>query len=159
MCLYRAGRQHGALVEARARLRRLGAGDEKHPWATLVLAHATLEQDEPQAIRLYEAAAEGFVRSKEAEGEVVARQNLRNAYHRRGAFDVAGRQVERALAVAEASKKPLTVARASVLQASHLIETGGDLGRAHRALLRAQRAAFPDGPIGLRRAILFKQPR
>ena len=35
------------------------------------------------------------------------------------------------------------------------IETDGDVGRAHRALLRAERLAFPGGPIGLRRSILF----
>lgn len=155
LCLFRVGAQHGALAEARSRLRRLGAGGEEQPWPTLVLAHATVEADEAQAIRLYEAAAAGFARTKEAEGEVVARQNLRNIYQRRGDLDSAWRQVERALVVAEASKQPLTLARASVLEASHLIGTGGDLGRAHRALLRAEDLVFPDGPLGLRRSILY----
>jgi hypothetical protein len=147
--------RHGALPEARARLRRLGAGGVEHPWATLVLAHATIEQDETQAITLYEAAAEGFVRSREAEGEVVARNNLRIIYHRRGATVASRTQVERAMAAAEASREPVTMARASVLQAGHLIETGGDLARAHGALIRAERLAFPNAPIGLRRSILF----
>src|SRR5688572_33109420 len=61
LCLYRVGERDGLFPQARARLRRLGAGGEEHPWATLVLAHATLTQDEPRALRLYEAAAEGFV--------------------------------------------------------------------------------------------------
>ena len=42
--------------------------------ATLVLGPATLNDDEPQAARHYEAAAEAFQRIAEAEGEVIARQ-------------------------------------------------------------------------------------
>src|SRR5688572_29726963 len=83
LCVYRAGRQNGQLGEARRRLRQLGAGHIEHPWATLVLGHATFEAYESQAISLYELAAAGFVRSREAEGEVIARQNLRNMYHLR----------------------------------------------------------------------------
>ena len=45
--------------------------------------------------------------------------------------------------------------RASVLEAAHILESGGDVGRAHRALLRAERFAFPAAPIALRRAVLF----
>jgi CHAT domain-containing protein len=155
LCIHRTGLQNNALPEARKRLRALGAGDDDHAWATLVLAHATLNDDEAAAIRLYEAAAQGFVRRRDAEGEVIARQNLRILYRRRGQADAAARQVALALAAAEASKQPLIVARASVLDASHLIETGGDVGRARRVLLRAERLAFPGAPIGLRRAILF----
>jgi CHAT domain-containing protein/tetratricopeptide (TPR) repeat protein len=119
-----------------------------------VLAHATFEQFETEAISLYELAAEGFIRSGEPGGEIVARQNLRNMYRLRGSFDAARRQVERAEAVAEASGEPLTIARASVMLAEQAIETGGDVGRAHRALVRARHQAFPGAPIGLRRAIL-----
>jgi CHAT domain-containing protein len=155
LCLYRAGVRHDRLDEARTRLRALGGGRPEHPWATLVLAYATQQQDERQAIALYEMAAEGFVHARDAEGEVLARHNLRNAYWRRGNVDAARQHVERALASAEASKQPLVVARADVLEAAHLIESGGDLGRAWRALKRAERIAFPAGPIGLRRTILF----
>ena len=155
LCLYRVGSQHGRLAEARDRLRRLGAGGAAHPWATLVLGHATLDGDEAGAITHYETAADGFVRAREPEGEVVARQNLRNLYRRRGAVAAAARQVALATAAAEQSKAPLDIVRASVLEAGHLLDTGGDVGRAHRVLLRAERLAFPGAPIGLRRAILF----
>ena len=147
--------QRGLRAAARARLRELGGGDATHPWPTLVLAHATLDDDAATAIRLYEAAAAGFAGQREAEGEVIARQNLRILYQRRGAHAAAAQQVELAVAAAEASALPLTIARASVLQAGHLTETGGDVGAARLALLRAERHAFPDGPISLRRAILF----
>ena len=46
------------------------------------------------------------------------------------------------------------MARAAVLEASHAIETGGDVGHAYRTLQRARHLAFPRGPIGLRRTIL-----
>jgi hypothetical protein len=155
MCLYRVGLQHEALAEARAHLRRLGAGGPARPWHTLVLAHASVDADEGRALALYEAAAEGFTRQGEPEGEVLARHNLRVLHHRRGNAAGAERQVIRARAVGASSTRPLVVARAAVLEASHLIETGGDIGEAHRALLRAREAAFPGGPIGLRRTILF----
>ena len=147
--------QHNARPEARKRLRALGAGDADHAWATLVLAHATLNDEELDAIRLYEMAADGFVRTRAAEGEVVARQNLRMVYQRRGMADAAARQVALATAAADASKQPLAIARASVLEASHLLEVGGDVGRAERVLLRAAQLSFPSGPIALRRAVLF----
>jgi len=154
LCLNRVGRQRGALDEARKRLRGLGAGEPAKPWPTLVLAHATVGENEAVGVSLYETAAQGFVRSREAAGEVVARQNLRNLYRLRGLFDAARRQVELAVAAAEASGEPLTIARASVIQAEEAMETGGDIGRAHRVLVRAAQLASA-APIGLRRTILF----
>ena len=155
LCLYRTGVQHDRLEEARARLRALGGGQPDHPWPTLVLAFATQSDDETRAIGFYELAADGFLRRGDAEGEVLARHNLRNAYWRRGDATTAARHVELARAAAGRSKQPLVSARAGVLEASHLIESGGDLERASRALQSAERMAFPSGPIGLRRTILF----
>ncbi len=155
LCLYRAGIRHDKLPEARARLERLGAGRAEHPWPSLVLGYATQQQDERRALALYEIAASGFARSRDAEGEVLARHNLRNIYHRLGESGAAARQVARALEAAEASKQPLTISRAAVLEANDVIETGGDIGRAYRTLQRAKHFAFPRGPLGLRRTILL----
>jgi hypothetical protein len=156
MCLRQVGTAHDMRDEVVRRLRAMGAGDAGHPWPTLVLAHVRLDQlQRPQAIVLYEAAAEAFARSREAEGEVVARQNLANHFRLRGEVEVAGRHVARAVAAAEASKAPLTMARAAVIEAVHSMATGGDIGRAHRVLLRADRLVSSAAPIGLRRTILF----
>lgn len=155
LCLYRAAVRHGRLTEVRRLLEHLGAGAAEHPWPTLVLGYATQEGDEQRALDLYEVAAAGFARLGEAEGEVLARHNLRNLWYRRGEVQAAGRQVALVRATADASGQPLTLARAAVLEASHAIQIGGDVGRAHRTLQRAERLAFPDGPIGLRRTILL----
>jgi CHAT domain-containing protein len=155
LCIYQVGAQHQRLAAARKNLRQLGAGRPTYPWATLVLGHATLNDDEPQAVRHYEAAADAFHRMGEAEGEVIARQNLRFLYLRRGNIEVAGRQVTLAREAAETSNAPLAIVRASVLEAAHILEAGGDVGHAHRTLLRAERFAFPNAPIALRRAVLF----
>jgi tetratricopeptide (TPR) repeat protein len=156
MCLRQAGTVHDARDEVVRRLRVMGAGDGEHPWETLVLAHVRLDQlRRAQAIALYETAAAGFAGSREAEGEVVARQNLATQYRLRGDVTLAGGQVALAVAAAEASKQPLTIARAAVIAAVHSIVTGGDIGRAHRVLLRADRLVSPAAPIGLRRTILF----
>ncbi len=155
LCLLRVARQHDRLPEVRERLRHLGAGTSAHPWPTMVLGYATQDDDEERALRLYEVAADGFTTTGDAEGEVLARHNLRNLYHRRGRVAAAAEQVRLALATAERSGQPMPVARASVLEAAHIVEVGGDFGRAYRSLVRAQRQAFPDGPIGLRRTILI----
>jgi tetratricopeptide (TPR) repeat protein len=156
MCLRRVGLEHGARNEARRRLRQLGAEAGSNPWVTLVLAHVTLDElQRQQAIALYEAAAEAFARSQEAEGEVIARQNAATQYRLRGDVAAAARHVQRAVAAAETSKSPLTIARAAAIEAVHAISTGGDIGRAHRVLTRADRLTPPDAPIGLRRTILL----
>src|SRR5262245_31151521 len=54
LCLVNVGQQHQLQDEARRRLRRLGGGRIEHPWATLALAHATVEQNESRSIALYE---------------------------------------------------------------------------------------------------------
>jgi hypothetical protein len=109
MCLRRVGLEQGARDEARRRLRQLSAATPSNPWVTLVLAHVTLDElQRPQAIALYEAAAEAFARSQEAEGEVIARQNVATQYRLRGDIAAAAGHVQRAVAAAEASKKPLT---------------------------------------------------
>ena len=141
----------------RRRLVALGAGDPKHPWATLVLAHLTLDElRRDAAIDLYERAAEAFAQLRDADGEVIARQNLANQFRLRGDVNTAAGHVARAVAAAEASRQPLTIARAAVIDAAHAMATGGDIGRAHRELVRADHLASAGGaPIGLRRSILF----
>ncbi|HVQ14113.1 MAG TPA: CHAT domain-containing protein, partial [Vicinamibacterales bacterium] len=116
----------------------------------------TLDQlQRAQAIALYETAAVGFARSGEAEGEIVARQNLANQFRLRGEIDIAAGHVARAAAAAEASKDPLLIARGGVIEAVHSMATGGDIGRVYRVLVRADRLVPPTAPIGLRRTILF----
>ena len=155
LCIYRTGMRTGTLPEARLRLERLGAGNTAQPWATIALGYAVQEQDERRAVALYEIAAGGFAQARDAEGEVLARHNLRNIYQRRGDTAAAAQQVAQAIKVAEASGQPMPMARAAVLEASHEIQTGGDVGRAYRTLQRGYRFAFPSGPIGLRRSILL----
>ena len=156
MCLRQLGLERRQLDVARRRLVALGAGDPKHPWPTLVLAHLTLDElRRDSAIDLYERAAEAFAQLREADGEVIARQNLANQFRLRGDVNAAAGHVARAVAAAEASGQPLTIARAAVIDAAHAMATGGDIGRAHRELVRADHLASAGAPIGLRRTILF----
>ncbi|MFN7959894.1 MAG: CHAT domain-containing protein [Thermoanaerobaculia bacterium] len=154
-CLYRAGARSGNLAETRRRLELLGGGTLEHPWPTLVLAAASREISAARALELYRLAAEGFARSGEAEGEVIARHNLRNGLYDHGEPEAASRQVELALAAARASGDRMALARASVLAAEHQSALGHRLGEAREALLAARELAFPAGPIGLRRTILL----
>ena len=121
-----------------------------------MLAHLTLDElRRDAAIDLYERAAEAFAQLRDADGEVIARQNLANQFRLRGDVKTAAGHVARAVAAAEASRQPLTIARAAVIDAAHAMATGGDIGRAHRELVRADHLASAGAPIGLRRTILF----
>ena len=51
-------------------------------------------------------------------------------------------------------RDPLVLAQVQTLQASHTIESGGDLGVAYRLLKGAERALFPDAPYRLQRVCL-----
>jgi hypothetical protein len=156
MCLRQTGLESRQVDVARRRLVALGAGDPTHPWATLVLAHLTLDElRRDDAIALYERAAEAFAQLGDADGEVIARQNLASQFRLRGDVKTAAGHVARAVAAAEASRRSLTMARAAVIDAAHSMATGGDIGRAHRELVRADHLASAGAPIGLRRAILF----
>jgi CHAT domain-containing protein len=156
MCLRRTGLEGRRLDVARRRLVALGAGDLTRPWATLVLAHLTLDElRRDDAVALYERAAEAFRQLGEADGEVIARQNLANQFRLRGDIKTAAGHVARAVAAAEASRQPLTMARAAVIDAAHAMATGGDIGRAQRELVRADHLVPAGAPIGLRRTILF----
>ena len=64
------------------------------------------------------------------------------------------REVERVVEVGSHSRDPLLKAQAWSLEARHVYETGGDLGRAFRLLTQAEDACFPGGPYRLKRAIL-----
>src|SRR5262249_2849098 len=119
MCLRRAGLERYQLDEARRRLVALGAGDPSRPWATLVLAHLTLDRlRRDDAIALYERAADAFAQQRDADGEVIARQNLANQFQLRGDVKTAAGHVALAVAAAEASRRPLTIARAAVIDAA-----------------------------------------
>ena len=104
---------------------------------------------------MYERAAEAFAQRRDADGEVIARQNLANQFRLRGDVETAAGHVARAVAAAAASRQPLTIARAAVIDAAHAMATGGDIGRAHRELVRADHLASAGAPIGLRHTILF----
>ena len=86
---------------------------------------------------------------------MIARTNLRTMLYRKGRLEEAGREVERAVKVGEASGQALVLARALVLQAGHMTDTGRDLLAAYRTLRRAEGAAFPGGDYTLRRSIVF----
>jgi tetratricopeptide (TPR) repeat protein len=137
---------------------RLDALIARHPenfWLTLARGHVEWTRDLGRAEALYRATAEGFAHQGEPEGEVLARYNLRTILFRKGRLDEADREVRLVLEVAEASGRGVLVARALTLHATHLADTGGDLGEAYRSLRRADEAGRTDQPYTLRRSILF----
>jgi tetratricopeptide (TPR) repeat protein len=112
--------------------------------------HADLDATE----EMYRRAANGFEAARQAEGEILARSNLRDILVPRGRVAEATREVARVTEIGGAATDPLLKARAWSLEATHIIDTGGDLGLAYRLLKQTERTIFPSGPYRLRRTCL-----
>jgi CHAT domain-containing protein/tetratricopeptide (TPR) repeat protein len=154
-CFFQIAQQEKLWGEAARRLDALRARHPRNFWLVLARGNVEWTRDAVRAEALYREAAAGFAEERLAEGEVLARHNLRTMLYRKGRLEEAGREVERALLVAETSGQDVVLARALSLEAMHLTDTGRDLLRAYRSLRRAERAAFPQGPYTLRRGIVF----
>ncbi|MFI5006656.1 MAG: CHAT domain-containing protein [Solirubrobacterales bacterium] len=157
LCYYHAGARASAFPEAEARLEELQREGRGGGWPTLVRGHVASARREALAPTrdLYRQAADRLAADGQTLGEVIACTNLSRI--RTGMGDRAGAaaEVERALRVAQAGTDREAMVRASILEASHLTDLGEDLGRAHRALRRAEASVFPDGPAGLQQTVLL----
>jgi CHAT domain-containing protein len=154
-CFFLVAQKEKRYDEAARLLDSLRAAHPRNFWPTLSRGNLEWNRAPDRAFELYELAANGFAQEKHAEGEVMARHNLRLMLYRKGRLDEAGTEVQRALAAAEASGEPIVLARALALEAVHLTDTGRSVSQALASLRRAEAAAFPDGPYTLRRSILF----
>ena len=102
-----------------------------HPdnfWLPLAYGAIYRTHDPDRAERLFRQAADGFQSLKRAEGELVARINLRLLLFRRGRVEEATREVKRVVEIGDTSGDPGLKARAWSLLALHIHESGGDLG-------------------------------
>jgi CHAT domain-containing protein/tetratricopeptide (TPR) repeat protein len=154
-CYFQVAQEGKRWAEA---ARRLDALIARHPgnfWLTLARGNVEWTRDIGRAEAFYRATAEGFAGQGDAEGEVLARYNLRTILFRQGRLDEADGEVRRVMEVAEASGRGALLARALALHATHLADTGGDLGEAYRSLRRADEAGRADQPYTLRRSIQF----
>ena len=132
----------------------LMAADPANHFLPLVYGHVYRTSDPRRAERLYRQAADAFAAAGHDEGEVLARTSLRDVLTPLGRIADAAREVERVVEIGDASTDPLLKARAWLLQAQHVQNTGGDVGFAYRLLKQVERAVFPDGPYRLQRSTL-----
>jgi CHAT domain-containing protein/tetratricopeptide (TPR) repeat protein len=131
----------------------------QHPqnfWLPLAYGHVYRGSDFDRAVALYRRAAESFRKAGHAEGEILARSNLRNVLFPRGRVEEATSETERVREIGASVADPVLKARAWTLEATHLQETGGDLGLAYRLLKQTEAALFPDGPYRLKRSNLMQ---
>lgn len=130
---------------------------QQHPqnfWLPLAYGHVYRERDPDRTESLYRRAAEGFQKSGHAGGEILARSNLRNYLFPKGRLKDATAEMDRVAAIGETVTDPLVKAQVWTLQATHVQETGGDLGVAYRLLKQTERAVFPAGSYRVKRACL-----
>jgi hypothetical protein len=153
-CFTRVARDGHMWVESRRVFEALIDAHPDNFWLLLAYGDAWDTRDPDRAEQLYRQAAEGFRASGHAEGELHARSTLRRFLFPRGRIEEATREAERVAAIGDASGNPLLKAAAWSLQASHIQDSGGDLGHALRLLKHAEFVVFPDGPYRLKRANL-----
>ncbi len=163
-CLYRAARAEAQSAssesiweETTQTVQRTRGQMGIAPWWMMTLGNLAWVRDPDEALEHYREAAEGFAAEGLSRGEVLARFNLRMLLKQSGDLEAAGEQVKLAVAAAEGSSDPGVLAQALLLEATHLMESGGDLAEAEIALRRAERAAFPDGSYSLKRNCLVTQ--
>jgi len=138
---------------------------DAHPgnrWLPLAFGHLYRNRPRPDfeaAESWYRRAADGFRSAGQAEGEIVARSNLRDILMPRGRVAAASAEVARVSALADTESAPIVRARAWTVEATHLFDTGGDHGRAFHLLRQAEHLVFPNGPYRLQRTILTASGR
>jgi tetratricopeptide (TPR) repeat protein len=154
-CFYFTAQTTKSWEEAELRVNRLIERlPERRPWLELVRGHIQLERDERAAEASYRASAQGFARDGAAEGEILARNNLTRILQRQRRHPEAEAEIDKVLEVAEGSGDPVLIARARISEADYLTANGREVARAYRALKRAEKLAFPDGPDRLKRRCL-----
>jgi CHAT domain-containing protein/tetratricopeptide (TPR) repeat protein len=153
-CFSRVARDEHMWAESRRVFEALIDAHPDNFWLPLAYGNAWDARNPDRAEHLYRHAADGFRASGHAEGELLARSTLRKFLFPRGRVDEAAHEAERVVAIGDASGNPLLKAAAWSLQASHIQDSGGDLGHALRLLKHAEFAIFPNGPYRLKRANL-----
>jgi CHAT domain-containing protein/tetratricopeptide (TPR) repeat protein len=151
LCFHAVAQASGDWDAAEARLGALSPRLPFDGWALLMRGHLTQVGDEPRSIDFYQRAAAAFARQGLARGEILARHNLRNLFHRRGESEAAAAQVVAAVSAAERAGEPGLRAQALVLRGTHQVETGGDLASAQFDLRRALDLLADGGPYAQRK--------
>ena len=101
-------------------------------WLPLAFGHLHRNRnpgaDLAAAETLYRRAADGFQRQRHAEGEILARSNLRDILFPTGRVAEATAEVSRVTSIGAAVVDPIVKARVWMMEAGHVLDTGGDLG-------------------------------
>ena len=153
-CFYTVVQRLRLWDEGRRVVERLVRQHPDNGFLSLTLGHILRERKPRDAEAVYRRAAGGFEAGRHAEGEFLTRSSLRSLFTQQGRFEEASAQLARIVQLGDSVDDPFLRAQVWTLQASHAIESGGNLGVAYRLLKQAERALFPAGPYRLKRTCL-----
>jgi CHAT domain-containing protein len=153
-CFYEVTQQKSLWDDGARIFDRLIAAHPDNLWLPLAYGHVYRARDPQRAEALYRQSADGFRKIGHAEGEILARSNLRNFLFPKGRTDDAARETARVAELGRSVNDPLLKARAWTLEATQVQESGGDLSIAYTLLKRTEAVIFPNGPYRLKRSTL-----
>ena len=153
-CFYEVAQQKNLVEDGSKLFDRLIAEHPDNLWLPLAYGHVYRARDPQRAEQLYRRAADGFQKIGHAEGEILARSNLRNFLFPKGRTEDAARETARVAELGRSASDPLLKARAWTLEATQVQDSGGDLSVAYGLLKRTEGVIFPNGPYRLKRSTL-----
>jgi CHAT domain-containing protein len=153
-CFYQTALRQRLLTEVSVVFEALIRQQPENYWLPLSFGHVYRQTDPDRTEALYRRAADGFQKQQNTGGEILARSNLRNLLFPKGRLKDATAEMARVLALAASVDDPMLKAQAWTLEATHIQDTGGDLGVAYRLLKQTQQAIFPQAQYRLKRSCL-----
>jgi CHAT domain-containing protein len=138
------------MEEAKRRLEALLAKHPGDPRFLLTLAYVEDALGLEGTESLYREVLERCRASGDLEGTVRASESLWWIFNREGRLEEAGEIVQEAKTAAAGTSDPLLQARATILEARHLLNTDTDLTHAYELLQGCRGTLFPGAPFGLR---------
>jgi tetratricopeptide (TPR) repeat protein len=142
-CFAEAGREASQKAKAIHSAEALLELHPRNAWLSFVLG-GLLWNEPRRSSELYAVAAELMAERGLPQGEVNARSALYTQLAEQDRLDEAAAVVGPAVHAAEVSGDPLALARARILESTHLIRRSQDLPRAYRLALEAREILFPE---------------
>ena len=157
-CFVEVAREHGLWAEAERRVEAHRGRRPADPYLRSILGFLELEGGElPEAAEHFHAAAEAFAGRADRKGEALAWMNLAGCRMQQDLLDSAEKALRRGEEAARAAADQDLLTRVMVQQTDLVVQRGGDLERADRALEKLEEELEDDAGYTTWRSVLYER--